>query len=126
MSYADAERPLTPEEQRELIDSMARAVVARRLETPFLFFLEANRPLSFMAGQALLAGAPFLGALFGFSRVHHWARMLEDRDSVDRLSRRVEELVAARRHDARPGGLNCAGVGCDAGTPRPRARVEVP
>ena len=97
-----AEQPLTPEKRQELIDAMARAVVSRRMETPFLFFVEANRPLSFLASQALLFGEPFVGALIGFRRAHDWTRLLEERDNVDRLIRRVEDLVAERRRGPEP------------------------
>jgi hypothetical protein len=95
----DPERDPADEHARDaLIDSMARQVVARRLETPALFVLEAHRPLSVMAGQALYVGAPLLGVFFGFSKVQQWARLLEDRDNIDRIIKRIEEL--SDRHAA--------------------------
>jgi len=90
------DRPLNEEERDRLIESMARAVVAKRMETMAVFLIDAHRPFSFMASQALLVTAPVLGAFFGFRRVDSWSRILEDRANLERLMSRIEELVTQR------------------------------
>ena len=84
---------VTDAQRDEMIDAFARKVVARRLETPAVFFLEAHKPLSFVASQSLLLGAPLLGAFFGFRNVNRWARILEERENVERLIKRIEILA---------------------------------
>jgi len=78
----------------EMIDALARKVVARRLETPAIFILESHQPLSFVISQSLLLSAPVLGTFFGFGAVNRWAHILEDRENVTRLVQRIEALAA--------------------------------
>ena len=51
----DAEQ-LAAEQARknELIEKLARAIRARRLESPAVLFLELNRPIGFLMSQAAL------------------------------------------------------------------------
>jgi hypothetical protein len=82
-----------PEAERDrLIDLVARKVVERRLETPATFFLEMNRPLSFIAGQSLLVAMPFLAPILGLQFVEGLSRLLQDRANIDRLIERIETL----------------------------------
>ena len=90
------DRPLDEEERDRLIDTMARAVVRRRMETMTTFLIDSHRPFSFMASQALLVTAPVLGAFFGFRRIDCWSRILEDRVNLERLMNRIEELAEER------------------------------
>ncbi|MGC8833878.1 MAG: hypothetical protein ACP5R4_07455 [Armatimonadota bacterium] len=80
-----------------LIEIVARKVVERRLEVPAVFFLEMNKPLSFIVGQSLLVAMPFLAPLLGFQRVEQLSALLQDRENVDRLIQRIEELSSRRR-----------------------------
>jgi hypothetical protein len=89
-------RELSAERRDQLIEEMARKVDARRLETVAVFMLEAHRPLSFVASQGLLMTAPFLGAFFGFDKINDWAKILEDRENLDRLIDRIEQLARER------------------------------
>ena len=52
------------EADRLLLERLARRVVELRLETPALLTLESARPLSLLAGQAMLFFEPFAQALF--------------------------------------------------------------
>ncbi len=87
-----------------LIEEVATWVVKRRLETPALLFLEAHKPFSFLAGQALVVGTPFLAPLFGTRRTEITARLLDTPDFADRLADRIERLadeaLAPRRSPA--------------------------
>ena len=68
-----------------LIETVAAKVIGKRLETPAIFFLEMNRPLTFIAGQAALVASPLLGALVPPQDIEDFARLMEDRSNVDRL-----------------------------------------
>lgn len=87
---------LFPARRDQLIEEMAEKVVARRLETMAVFLLESHRPLSFVASQSLLVSAPLLGAFFGFDRINEWAKLLADRENLDRLIDRIERLAQER------------------------------
>lgn len=82
-----------------LIDAVAAKIVGKRLETPAVFFLEVNRPLTFIAGQTALVATPVLGAFIPPADIEDFARIMEDRANVDRLIARIEDLADAR--DAR-------------------------
>ncbi len=94
---------LSPAERDELIDRFARKVVGRNLETPAVFMLEAHKPLAFLMSQAMLFGAPLMGAFFGFRNMELWARLLEDRENYDRLISRIEELADSRKRTSGEG-----------------------
>ncbi len=82
---------LTVEELNKLINDIADAIVKRGLTTPAILFLEMNRPLSFVASQSLVVGAPFLAPFVGIDRVQDFSRLLKDRQNVEMLIRRIED-----------------------------------
>ena len=84
------------------IESIARRVVKRRLETPAILLLELHRPVSFLAGQALVVGAPFLGPIFGLDAVGQFGAIFNDRSNLDKLIQRIDELAASRGESAPP------------------------
>jgi len=74
---------------------LARVVdglVARRLTAPAIFLLEASRPLSFVASQALIFLKPIVQGLLGVRDYAVFAGALEKRENIDWL---LEELEAA-------------------------------
>src|SRR5438132_1707439 len=73
-----------------LLDQIAAEVVRRGLVTPAVFFLELNRPLAFLAGQATHVLVPFLAPLVGIGRMQEVARVLNDPQSIDRLLERID------------------------------------
>jgi hypothetical protein len=88
--------PLSEEETQQLVDSVANAVVKRRLETPSIFFLEMNKPLSYLAGQGLIVAMPFLAPILGVDRMARFSRFLQTPANVERLIQRIEELSEER------------------------------
>jgi len=92
--------PLTPEapltDGEALLDQIAAAVLRRGLVTPAVFFLELNRPLAFLAGQATHVLVPFLAPLVGIGKMQEVARLLNDPRSIDRLLERID------RHEREP------------------------
>jgi hypothetical protein len=83
---------LSAPESDALLHQLAEAVVRRGLETPAVFFLELNRPLTFLAGQATHVLMPFLAPLVGVGRMQEVSRLLDDPRSIDRLLERIERL----------------------------------
>ena len=74
----------------EAIESIADKIVKRRLETPAVFLLEANKPVSFIAGQYMLVFDPMLAPFLGeYSTA--LSEILSDRNKVDGLIARIRE-----------------------------------
>lgn len=69
-----------------------------RLSLPLLLFLDAHRPLRFLAGQTLVAAAP-MATLLGFDELDAWAAVLEDDEALLHLRQGLE---AAIRQDGKP------------------------
>jgi hypothetical protein len=86
-----------PEGKEELIERIAKRIVSMRLEVPAIIFLEMNKPLGFIAGQSMLLASGILGPILGFSRVEEFAEFLGDREKVEALIERIEELSRERR-----------------------------
>jgi hypothetical protein len=84
------------ERRARLVERAAEAVVRRRLETPVVFFLEANRPFTFLASQGLLAAMPLAGLFLRPEEVEEYAEAINSEEGVDLLVERIEALAAAR------------------------------
>ena len=78
------------------LDRFAESVVSRGLEIPALLFLEATRPLGFLAGQAMFAASPFIKMIGKFEEFDTVATALEDRRMVICLIRQIEALAEER------------------------------
>ncbi len=95
--------PLEPADL-ELLERLARRVVELRLEVPAILALESARPLSVIAGQALVFFQPFVTGLFALPDYERLAALLQRRDALDLLVERLEALAGARREAERGGG----------------------
>jgi hypothetical protein len=86
-----SEFDLTEEEEKKLIDNIARIVVDKGLEAPAIMFLEATRPFSFIASQfAILALGP-LQWLFELEGPKYTGLFMK-KENVSRIIDRIEEL----------------------------------
>jgi|DewCreStandDraft_4_1066084.scaffolds.fasta_scaffold53337_2 hypothetical protein len=92
--------PLPPEERDALVEKIARAVVAKGLETPAILFLEMHKPLSFAASQGLIVASPLIAPLVGFDRVQSAQRLMAERQNVELLIRKIEDYAEERRREA--------------------------
>ena len=90
------------DDDRALLEKLARRVVELRLETPALLTLETARPLSVLAGQAMLFFEPFAQALFRFPEYRRVAALVERRDALEALVTMIER-AADERERARKG-----------------------
>lgn len=87
---AALEAQVSPEDLA-LLDELADAIVARRLATPALFFLESMRPLGFVGSQLMVVMRPIVSIAWPEPR--RWdalQRVLEVRGSTELLCRRIE------------------------------------
>jgi len=86
-----SEYDLTPEEEDRLIGNIAKTVVDYGLEAPAIMFLEATRPLSFIASQlAIVFLSPFQW-LFQFE-TPKYSGLFMKKENVGRLIERIEGL----------------------------------
>jgi hypothetical protein len=96
MLAVDIHKPLTEDERGAIVDAVACRIVARRLETPTIMFLEIHKPLSFLASQATLVAMPLLAPLIGAQHTADLSKLLADRRGIDLLIDRIEEMAAER------------------------------
>ena len=91
----DWSEDMPPEEADEIIRKVAYEIRKRKLETPAILLFESHKPLSYIGGQATLFFAPFLVPILGYNNVRNYGRLLNRRDSIDRLLEYLEGPMAA-------------------------------
>lgn len=96
----DISTPLTDERKNEVIDSIAKKIAGRRLETPAVLFLDMHKPLSFIASQSMMVALPLLGPIFGAQSMADLSKILADRENIELLIARIEEMSAANDKSA--------------------------
>ena len=89
------------EADRLLLERLARRVVELRLETPALLTLETARPLSVIAGQAMLFFEPFAQALFHLTDYRRIAALIERREAITVLVEMIEHAADERERAGR-------------------------
>jgi hypothetical protein len=83
---------LSADRRGKLTEDLAQALHSRGLGIPAIALLEAHKPLSFVASQALLALSPLIAVVEGRFPIEDYASLLEDSSNVDRVISRLEEL----------------------------------
>src|SRR6267378_2812159 len=99
-----------------LLERLAVRVVELRMEVPAILALESARPLSLVAGQAMLFFEPLVRSLFAVPEYRRYARLIEDRDALEHLTRMIERRAEQARME-RAAARRSAGAG-DAPGPR--------
>jgi hypothetical protein len=100
---------LDPAARDALIDSIVKHVNRFGMHVPAVLALESMKPLSYLAGQALILGSGFLAPIFGPQHVQRFSKLLQSRDDVERLIKRIEE--SAGKPPALPAPHQGAGPG---------------
>ncbi|MBX3371987.1 MAG: hypothetical protein KF793_16485 [Nitrospira sp.] len=80
-----------------LLERIADAIVTRRMAAPATLFLESMGPMNFLGSQALHFLAPLVECVFNSSELAQIARLLERRDSLQRLTALIEAKAAASK-----------------------------
>jgi len=83
---------LEKERALEIIEKFARFFVERRLGTAAIMTIESLKPLSGLTSQAIYAVSPFIEVFFSEKEVQEVAVLIEKREYVDLLVKRVDEL----------------------------------
>jgi hypothetical protein len=94
----EPERAAREERKQALVEKLARAIVARRLESPAVLFLELNRPIGFLFSQTAFFARPFLSVFLPVGEVEAAAEVLDDPEALDHLIARIGELAAQEAH----------------------------
>ena len=87
---------LTAERRDEMIEKTAHAVVKRRLESPAVALLEMHKPLAMLGSNLVMLFTPLAAPFITWKRCDELAFFLMDRDNVEKLAARIEELAAER------------------------------
>jgi hypothetical protein len=91
---------LTPaEEDEKLLDAVAERVVRMGMAVPAIFFLESTKPLSYIGSQALVFLEPFVKSFLNLASYDRFVALLEDRRSIERLLRKIEDRDEQARDD---------------------------
>ena len=81
---------ITPERRDEVCEILATRIARYGMIVPAIFFLEMNRPISFLGSQAMHFISPMVGVFV--ETFEDYAFFFEDRDNLDMLINRLEEL----------------------------------
>ncbi|TPW16650.1 MAG: Uncharacterized protein FD129_685 [bacterium] len=81
-------------EDLDLLETIALAVVSRRMTVPAILFLESTKPLSFLGSQFLYFLEPIVRSLIKGDQYRRVAVLLEDRANVERLLLAIEAREA--------------------------------
>lgn len=88
--FDDWSEDISEEEATSKLKKLAFEIKKRKLEVPAILLFESHKPLSFVGGQATTFFAPFLVPILGYQNVRDYARLLNRRDSIERLLQYLE------------------------------------
>jgi hypothetical protein len=90
-----AAEALAPQD-RALLERVAERVVELRLEVPAVLALESSRPLTLLAGQAMLFFEPIVQALFHLPDYQRFAALVQRRGAIEALAEMIEARAERR------------------------------
>lgn len=87
------------EDERALLDKVAKKVVEWKMAVPAIMTLESVKPLNFIGAQAMIFFEPIVQSLLNLKDYDTFRGMLERRESVEALLLRIEhfDAIAARK-----------------------------
>ncbi len=87
------------EEERALLDKVAKKVVEWKMAVPAIMTLESVKPLNFIGAQAMIFFEPIVQSLLNLKDYDTFRGMLERRESVEMLLLRIEhfDAIASRK-----------------------------
>ncbi|MCX7017892.1 MAG: hypothetical protein WCK47_03830 [bacterium] len=92
--------PLSPKGDEKtwndsMLDELADGICGRNAATLAIFLLESSKPLSMVCSQVLLACGPLASLIVDQGKWDAFARILEDRQTLERLIVKIEERERA-------------------------------
>ena len=94
-------KPLTPR-QEEILERLAAKVVEWKMSVPAILFLESVKPLNYVGSQVLVFFSPIVNGLFTVRDYDEFVALMEERGSIERLLKRIEEKEGARESKPQP------------------------
>lgn len=85
---------MTPERRDRMIEDLAQRVFKAGMATPAILFLEANKPLGRLAGNALHMFSPALGVFI--PNIDQYGYLMQDKENIEILIDRLQELEDER------------------------------
>ncbi|MBQ0105658.1 MAG: hypothetical protein KBT47_06455 [Armatimonadetes bacterium] len=77
----------------EEIEEIAEFIHKKKLEVPAIVFLEINKPLCLFYSSLFLVSTPILGAFLGAERMKKLYEIMEKRENIEKLIKRIEEIA---------------------------------
>jgi hypothetical protein len=101
--YYDVE--VKPEEEEKFIEETAQRIHKYGIETVAILFIESYKPLAYLGGQIgrffLSPYLPIVSDKWG-ENSERFFLTFEKRENIDKLIKRLEELVANNNKDSQP------------------------
>ena len=94
---------LSPEDEA-LLSRLAARIAELRLEVPAILTLESSRPVSLLAGQAMIFFEPIAQSLFRLGDYRRFAALVENRGAIERFIQLIEQKAEERRAPKGGGG----------------------
>ncbi len=91
--------PIDQKRRDEIIEAIAKRIEQFGMLVPAIFFLEMNKPLSYITGQGMHFLAPIAGVFF--STFEDYAYFFDDRKNVELLIQKLESLAEKEEERAR-------------------------
>lgn len=85
--------PLT-DDDRQLLDKLARKIVARRMAMPAVLFLSSVRPLNAISSQAMVFLRPFASGLIDQAAYDRMTEIMDRREGIVALIDAIETQQA--------------------------------
>lgn len=95
-SFRDLLKNVSLDDEDAAVEEIAQRVVHDGMGTAAIAFLESAKPMSFLGGQAAIFATPLLGAFIDPTRLEGYADLFSNRDFIERLICRIEDLEAER------------------------------
>ncbi len=82
------------DDQRMVLEKIAKKVVEWRMAVPAIMALETAKPLSFIGSQVLVFFEPIVQSIFSMKYYDTFRELMEDRQNVERLLQLIEKFDA--------------------------------
>lgn len=83
---------LSDQDEARMLTALATKIRKRKLESVAILFLEMHKPVSRLAGNALVVFSPFVAPFVGFQNVNDYSRLLMKSGAIEKLILRLEEV----------------------------------
>jgi hypothetical protein len=86
------------DEDNAMLDAIAKRVVDMGFSVPAILFLESMAPLNYIGSQMVAFFSPMVHAFFTGQAFDRFQQLMEKRESVELLVRRIEKLQYTKEH----------------------------